>query len=1058
MRFKFIITLAVLLLSVGLLFGQTGKIAGQIKDAATGEGLPGANVLIEGTNLGAATDLAGRYSIINVPPGTYTLKATYIGYSTITMQNVRVNINLTTTANFDLQQQAIAGEEVVVTAEAPIVQPDISANVANVNAAELVNIPITGVSEFVNLQAGIEPGMNIRGGSGSDLAFIVDGANMRTGRDNSPFTNISYTAIEEMQIQTGGFNAEYGNVRSGVINVVSKKPRSDRYSANVLLRYTPVQSRTFGKLPSDPDAYEVFPYMDPNVRYVGTQAALDIYDQRQYPNFEGWNKLSEIFNTDEDPTNDLTPDQLLEVWKWQHRKGLALNEFDIKIPDYVADATITGPVPFISKPLGNLRFLVSYRRNQTAYIIPQSRDRNEEYTAQFRIFSDLSQNMKLQLYGLVNQERGMVNTSGVPTGGLWSGAMPNYPWDDSSILEDVDDSSPLIWAWHAYNEGDIDRNNFGLEFTHTLSPATFYKVRVQRTYDEYLAGVKEYRDPTIVKKIGPMELDEAPWGWVLPQTYGVGAFVMGGSWGEARDTSNVTLYTANFDIESQVNQVMQVKAGVEYNYHDFDINARQVNDFLTIQSQWNIWQRQPIEASAYAQTKLEFQGMIANLGVRFDYFDPTGTWINHTPYDPNFSAKVGVAHLEENIESVPLDKQYYLSPRMGVAFPITANSKLFFNYGHFRQLQNMRNMFRIQGRHLGYVEEIGNPELPMQKTVAYELGYEHNISDMFLLRVNGYYKDESNEPRWVRFLSRDLTIDYEKRFPYNYSDTRGLELTLEKKRLGGWFRGFINYTYMARSTGNFGYGTHFESMADQREFERTAEVSQNRLIPEPFGRFNFEFFTPKELGPRVAGISLLGDWAFNLLGEYRSGVTFRWTDGINMPGLNENVKWVDYYNLDLRLTKYVNTPIGQVQVYLDVDNVLNKKYLHRTHGFRGDQDWEHYMRSLHLPKNTFGKFEAPYAFVPGDDRPGDFRDFDVEWVPIEVVGNVKTLGDPMTRPLYYETETGLYKQWNGSEWRTADQSFVDQVLEDKAYIDMPNQKYFTFLNPRIFRIGFRFFF
>jgi outer membrane receptor protein involved in Fe transport len=974
------------------------------------------------------------------------------------MANVRVNINLTTSANFNLQQQAIAGEEVVVTAEAPIVQPDISANVANVSAAELINIPITGVSDFVNLQAGIEDGMNIRGSGSSGMAFIVDGANMRTGRGNSPFTNISFTAIEEMQIQTGGFNAEYGNVRSGVLNVVNKKPGKDRYSANVMLRYTPVQSRTFDKLANDSDSYWVFPFRYPNVRYVGAQEGLDVYDQRQYVNFEGWNEISRIFNEDEDPTNDLTPDQLLKVWDWQHRKGLANNEYDIDIPDYIADATITGPVPFIGKSLGNLRFLASYRKNQTAYIIPQSLDRNENWTAQFKVYSDLSQNMRLQMYGMMNEVNGMTNTSGVPTCGIWGGSMPSYPWGGSGIMDDVYDDEGLMWAWHKYNEAVTKRNNFGIEFTHTLSPKTFYKVRFQRMYDDYLAGLGELRDPAIVKTVGAMELDEAPWGWVLPQTYDVsggGGFDLGGSWGEARDTSTVAVYTGNFDIESQLNQSMQIKAGIEFNYNDFDINARQTNDFLTIQSQWNVWQRQPIQAAAYAQTKLEFQGMIANLGFRMDYFDPTEGWIDHTPYDANFSAKVGVANLENEIEKRTLDKQVYLSPRMGVAFPITVNSKLFFNYGHFRQIQNLRNMFRIQGRHLGYVEQIGNPDLPMQKTVAYELGYEHNIADQYLLRVNGYYKDEMDEPQWVRFLSRDLTIDYEKRFPYAYSDTRGLEFTLEKKRRGSWYGGFVNYTFMARSTGDFGYEEHFESLADQRNYERTATVSQDRLIPQPFGRFNIEFYSPTDIGPKVAGVSLLGDWALNFLGEYRSGRTFRWTDGSDFPGLDQNVQWQDFYNLDLRLTKHLKTGIGNLQVFMDVENVFNKKYLHDTYGFNGDEDWEHYMRSLHLPTDIWEEFDAPYSYVPGDDEPGDFRDFDVKWVPIEVVGNVDDLGDPLTRPLYYETDSKTYKQWSGSEWKTADQGTVDQVLDDKAYIDMPNQQFFTFVNARIFRIGLR---
>jgi hypothetical protein len=260
---------------------------------------------------------------------------------------------------------------------------------------------------------------------------------------------------------------------------------------------------------------------------------------------------------------------------------------------------------------------------------------------------------------------------------------------------------------------------------------------------------------------------------------------------------------------------------------------------------------------------------------------------------------------------------------------------------------------------------------------------------------------------------------------------------------------------MVRTGGNFGLAAHYENTAEQQDYERTVSVSQFSSIPEPFGRFNIEFFTPRDFGPPMGGLRPLGDWALNLLGEYRGGEVYKYTYGVDMPALDENMHWKSFYNLDIRLTKYFNTPIGEMQFYLDVQNIFNLKYMHQSTGFEGDFDEELYYASLHLPEDTFGEYTPPYEFIPGDDQPGDYRKSGVSYVPIVIVKTASDVGDPHTRPLYYEKDTNTYMQWNGSQWNAADKGYVDQVLEDKAYIDMPNESYHTFLNPRIFRLGLR---
>lgn len=207
----------------------------------------------------------------------------------------------------------------------------------------------------------------------------------------------------------------------------------------------------------------------------------------------------------------------------------------------------------------------------------------------------------------------------------------------------------------------------------------------------------------------------------------------------------------------------------------------------------------------------------------------------------------------------------------------------------------------------------------------------------------------------------------------------------------------------------------------------------------------------------------LGDWHLNLLGEWREGVAFTWTGDVKIEGVKNNVRWRDYSMLDMRLSKNIHPNVvgGTVQLFVDIYNVFNLKHL-RRHGVwhgGGDRDYEQYMESLHLPEDTFGDNPPPYEFIPGNDTPGDYRKDGVDFHPIEIIsGDIQEVQDPHPFPLYYVKETGTYMEWKDGNWEEADSDLVNQVLDDKAYIDMPNLRFHSFLNPRSYRIGIRFMF
>ena len=1072
--------LLLLMLCVPVLgsFAQTGKIAGTVRDAATGDAFPGVNIVIDGTTQGTVSDLNGYFTMLNVRPGTYTLRVSFIGYVTQVINDVKVNTNLTVDVNVDLEEESIGLEEMVVIAERPIIQRDVSASIANITAEEIQNLPTTNVERVIGLQAGFERGLVIRGEGGDQIQFQVDGQSLASGRDNAPFTSLSITALQEIQVQTGGFNAEYGNVRSGLVNIITNEPNRSRYTVDVIGRLSEPTSRTLGGVDIFGDevngfesqnsagifqSYHLRPLFDPAVAFEGTDnGAWEPWQSSEYASFEGWNALAEAYN--EANGSNVTPQQLQQT----HLEHYMRKNLEVDVPDYEFDATITGPVPGISRFLGDLRFVASYRQTESAYAVPQERASFDERSFQGKLISNITPGVKLEISTLYAMQEGL-NRAEDGSPNLITATLPSYPWTEgSTLINDVGDDPGEIYANIPFHLMDVDRFMLGAHLTHTLNEKTFYEVRLQSIGTEYYTRHSESTrilDPSFSYADGQINLSQEPFGFTpfdFAGELGVG-WRTSGHWGSGYDNSTVQRFSGRLDLTSQINRFTLFKTGLEYIYSDYNVDYGE-DDIAHPHNGDFKWRyaRTPQQAAAYAQTKLEFGGMVANLGLRLDYFHASGDWYTFSDFDRAFSAQFGIDQIDQTLQQESTERQLSLSPRLGVAFPITVNSKLFFNYGHFRNQLNPLNLFNIQEDYTGAVIGIGNPNHPMPLTVAYELGFEQNLFDTYLLRLAGYYRDLSDQPRFVNYIGVDDVVDYQTSLPWNYADTRGFEVTLTKSR-GDFIRGFLNYTFMVRKTGNFGFSQFDENRTAQNQFLiRTQEHYSSKPIPEPFARFNIEFLLPKTLGPQVGENHPLGDWRVTFLGEWRKGQAFTWNgetltssaDISTTRDLQGNVRWRDFYNLDMRLSKNFNTRIGSAQFFVDFRNVLNIRNMYRNSLFVGNNDEMNYMESLMLPFGTLSDDERGKDLY-GNDQPGDFRKPGVAYVPI-IIGELPESATS-EHPLYYVPGEDQYYQWNAGSgtFAIANQGRVNQVIDDKAYINMPNQTYFTFLNPRNVFFGIR---
>ena len=228
----FLLLLAILS-SFKVYAGTTGKLTGKVIDATTNEPLIGTNIVVSGTNMGAAADVQGNYFILNIPPGTYQVKATQIGYSATTIENVKISVDQTTRIDIKLGEQVIQLQNVVVTSTRGFVQKDLTSTEEKISGEQISMLPVEDVQSVVNLQAGVVDG-HFRGGRIGEVKYLIDGVSVNDVYSGESTMEADVSSIQELQVLTGTFNAEYGEALSGVVNQVTKIA-GEKYSGSLSL-------------------------------------------------------------------------------------------------------------------------------------------------------------------------------------------------------------------------------------------------------------------------------------------------------------------------------------------------------------------------------------------------------------------------------------------------------------------------------------------------------------------------------------------------------------------------------------------------------------------------------------------------------------------------------------------------------------------------------------------------------------------------------------------------------------------------------------------------------
>ena len=1003
--------LSIKYLTIGICFqaliwgGVTGKISGSIVNRETGESLPGANVVVVGTSQGAMADDDGEYYILNLRPGIYSISASMIGFQATTRKDVTIHADHTALISFELSTKVIEGEEIFVIADKEIILMDRSASEVSIVADDIKKVPkIRDIKDYLNLEAGIENDL-IRGGSLDQTALMVDGMSFVDNRSNQPVMMVNMSSIDQISIIKGGFNAEYGNIRSGLINIITKEGSPTSYSGSIDIHYDPPQYKHDGFSLYDPMNYYLRPFLEPSVMWGGTQH-WDTDMQESYPEFIGWNAVSANLLSDNNPSNDMSPSQARDLFLWYHRAE-GSDDLDQKQgqyahkPDINLDIGFGGPVPLVGKAIGNMSFYFSHHNKNEMFALPTARDYYSESNTQLKLTMTPKEKIKLKIEGLY----GEVNTlSASPEGSGNNWYLDSGTDILSSYLATSDayadgGSSAMYWP-NALNPFNIYRSMVGLTLDHVISPSTFYNIRISNVHLKNACyGPDFIRDTTAIRSFGNVIVDEAPFGFFVASDYtpsGDG-MVFASLGGVTRDNSEVTTLNIKVDLTSQINKRHQFKTGFEFNYDDLNTNYQSQFSYAPKNNYVNQYRAYPSRLSAYIQDKIEIKGLFANLGLRIDSNNPNKEWYTVDVYSKYLSP----TFKEDFTQSAPKESakgHIKISPRIGISHPVTSAAKLYFNYGHFYSMPSSIDMYQIgYGTAYQGIDFLGNPSAEIPKTVSYELGVEYNLSNTVLLHASGYYKDVFEQIAYVNYTNIDGSVNYTTTENSNYEDIRGFEIRAQK-RYGRWFTGWINYNYIVQTWGYFGRDHYYENPRDQLRYGYQ-NPKQEKPLARPFARSSLVFHTPKAWGPKIFGMRPFGQWQANMLLTWKAGDYTTW-DPLETYVLQDNLQWRSEFNGDLRIAKNISGEKNDLLFFMDITNVLGLQYI-SIQGFDGGDDWRDYLESLHLPM--------------------------------------------------YDGEEYLAKGYTGGNDRLGDVS-----SKTKPHINMPNRGFLTYLNPRRFTIGFRY--
>ena len=863
--------LFILVISNINLYSQSGKISGKTTDASTGESLPFVNVVILNTNSGAASDIDGNYYIINIPPGEYSVKASAIGYNAVTVGNIKVSTGFTTNLDFSLNPTSIElKEEVIIVAERPLVQKDLTASTSVVGADVISQLPVTEIGDVLQLQAGIVQSggdLHLRGGRKGQIAFQVDGVPMTDAYDGGTVVDVNADAVQELQVISGAFNAEYGQAMSGIVNIVTKDGSNDFTGSITAYAGDYVSDRT--------DKYW-------NIDNIRPDAVNNIEGSLSGP---------------------VIPDQLFFYINARHyyNAGYLYGERTFNVTDqayedpnntseYIVNGT--GDGEFVSmNPNERL-----YGQGKLTYRVTSGMKLSYNYIYDSQQYRDYNHGRRLTPDNNLHRFRtGNSNTltlnHAISSSSFYNLNASFFKKDyEHYLFEDIYTNDPLSPTFY------VDNNN---------RPTPPYSFEVGGTdYSRFNRNTRTYA----------LKLD---WTTQLNQQINI---QFGGEFKQHDINYNeIYLYSSYSLAPDSSRQIQSVSIPLE--------STTSNNQYFHNPQERSAYVQSKFEAfNLIFNLGLRFDYFEPDGQVLSDPTDPD---INNPLKPSNRYSDANGNGIMDPGEEITTDQRatywykdaeakYQFSPRIGLAFPITDRGVIHFSYGHFLQLPSYELLYQNPEFELGDGSGnqglMGNADLRPQKTVKGEIGLQQQIGEDISIDATVFFEDfrDLTGTQTDEILVYGKSKSYSQYANSDFGFSKGVIIKFQKRFSAGLATN-LDYTYSV-TKGNA------SNPADARNAIAGGALPETFIAP-------LDWDQTHTLNLSIA-YSVPKDWGFSLIGNFFSGQPY--TPAVNK---NTNVTQNAFprnsqvkptiFNLDIRA--YKDFMIGETtfSIFLKVFNLLD---------------------------------------------------------------------------------------------------------------------------------------
>jgi len=686
---------------------QIGSITGKITDDA-GVGVPYANVILKGTQLGGRANAEGKFTIVKVPVGPYIMATKMMGYSSVE-KTIQVNANQVTTVDFQVSEQAVKMKVVDVTGNIKIaIRKKDSSTKQIVTSEDLRSLPVDNYKEAIGLKAGVisQGGeLHFRGGRGDEVLTIVNGIASRNPL-RAEGVDLGLLAVSSSEQVLGGLDAQYGNALSGVINLTTREG-GDKFGGEV--RYF---TDRYGEADKSFNNFERLstgfggPFLFPKTNY--------------FISFEG-------------------------TYSDTYLRNLATHR-EHRFLDFIR--------------LGNRQSNSAKLSGKLTFKLTPNEKLNVEVIKNRSLDGEYNNRWNRQGFVQVRQDSTAPTDGQVTTRyGAWS-----YFQVDSSYV-------PVNTAEHLPTNTE-DYLQTALTWKHTLGVGTIYNLRASRQVWENSRDVMDRM---------PWEYQQQPNQYYDPQNRLDGQYYVTNGDFPFYERKRTVTYTLNGDFSKRLGKPADdgghphnFMAGGDINYNDLGFLKTSYPNVITGQGLYGVDRDEfryfNPEGAFFVQDRWEYEGMVLNAGVRYDNF--------------SVGNQISSADVRNRVKT-------QVSPRIGIAYPISERDVMSFHYGRLFQVPDRQYIY--QGRLISATSR-GNPNLEPQTTISYQLGVQHLFSKDIYGQFGVYFKDIFGLLTTVDQEIPGFAITVPTYVNADYASSRGVEFTLIKRFSHG-FAGEVNYTY-----------------------------------------------------------------------------------------------------------------------------------------------------------------------------------------------------------------------------------------------------------------------